>query len=102
MKNGLDASIMQQMQGVFSNYPSIDRVILFGSRAMQTHRIGSDIDLALESDKLTWDELLDIQIQLDELGYLYKFDVKDLKRIQNPELLDHIHRVGDVVYNTKK
>ena len=67
---------------------------------MQTQRTGSDIDLAVEGDSLTRDELLDVQIQLEELGYLYQFDVNDVKRIHNKELLAHIHRVGHVIYDT--
>ncbi len=98
MNYGLDDSLIDQMKAVFSRHNSVRQVIMFGSRAMQTYRTGSDIDLAVVSETLTRDELLDLQIQLEELGFLYEFDVKDLKKIKNPELVSHIKRVGAVLY----
>ena len=80
MNYGLDDSVIDQMKMVFSRHNSIRQVIMFGSRAMQTHRAGSDIDLAVVSETLTRNELLDLQIQLEELGFLYEFDVKNLKK----------------------
>ncbi len=99
---GLTDELLQQIKEVFRQHPSVWRVIVFGSRAMNTHRAGSDIDLAVMGNNLTRDELLDLQIQLDELGFLYEFDVKDLTKIRNPELVDHIERVGSVVYDANR
>lgn len=98
MNYGLDDSVIDQMKMVFSRHNSVRQVIMFGSRAMQTHRAGSDIDLAVVSETLTRNELLDLQIQLEELGFLYEFDVKNLKKVKNPELVSHIKRVGVILY----
>lgn len=98
MNYGLDDSVIDQMKMVFSRHNSVRQVIMFGSRAMQTHRAGSDIDLAVVSETLTRNELLGLQIQLEELGFLYEFDVKNLKKIKNPELVSHIKRVGVILY----
>ena len=98
MNYGLDDSVIDQMKMVFSRHNSVRQVIMFGSRAMQTHRVGSDVDLAVVSETLTRNELLDLQIQLEELGFLYEFDVKNLKKIKNPELVSHIKRVGVILY----
>lgn len=98
MDYGLNDDVIDQMRTVFGRHDAVRQVIMFGSRAMETHRTGSDIDLAIVSDTLTRDELLDLQIQLEELGFLYEFDVKDLKKIKNPDLITHIKRVGKVLY----
>ncbi len=98
MTHDLADETIQQMRRVFSRHPAIERVIMFGSRAMHTHRTGSDIDLAILGSSLSQDELLDLQVGLDDLGFLYEVDVKDLRKIRNLELADHIRRVGDVIY----
>jgi len=96
--HGLNDELVEQMKAVFQNHPSVQSVVLFGSRAMQKYRIGSDIDLAIKGPALTMWELLDLQIELEELGLLYKFDVKDFKKIKNPDLIHHIQRVGREIY----
>ena len=47
MKYGLKESYIQQIQFVFAEYPAIEKVILYGSRAKGNYRNGSDIDLTL-------------------------------------------------------
>ncbi|MCS6796683.1 MAG: nucleotidyltransferase domain-containing protein, partial [Raineya sp.] len=47
MKYGLPNSAIEAIQKVFSKYPEIEKVILYGSRAMGNYRVGSDIDLTL-------------------------------------------------------
>lgn len=98
MKYGLNEDTLRRIENVFRAHPAVRRVRVFGSRAMHTHRPGSDIDLVIDGDGLTLDELLTIQIQLDELGFLYQFDVQDWRRIRNTDLREHIQRVGDTIY----
>ncbi len=100
MNYGLSDELLAQMTAVFRCHPAIVRVVLFGSRAMQTHRPGSDIDLTVIGDGLTNSDLLIIQIQLDDLGFLYRFDINLLAAIQNPDLVAHIQRVGKTIYES--
>lgn len=95
MPYGLSDTLVQQIRDVFKKHPPVWRVVLFGSRAKQIHRIGSDIDLAIVGNELTRHDLLNIQIQLEDLGYLYTFD---MNRISNPDLLEHIQRFGQILY----
>ena len=69
------------------------RVILFGSRAMGTHRTNSDVDLALdgEASPLQAEQLA---VELDELPLPYRFDVLSLRGVTNADLVAHIARVG--------
>jgi hypothetical protein len=68
---------------------------------MNTHRLGSDIDLALTTTNLSFGSLLNISAQLEELGTLYSFDVVDMSRLKNQALIDHINRVGIVIYQAE-
>lgn len=65
---------------------------------MGNYRPGSDIDLAVVSDTLTFDGLLELEAQLEMLGLLYKIDLQNLKKIKDTDVLDHIKRVGKVFY----
>jgi uncharacterized protein len=98
MQFGLSDSDIQQMQEVFAAHPRLKEVLIFGSRAMGTHKPGSDIDLAIVADSLTFDDLLDISSALERVGLLYKIDLLDLNRIKDPDVKDHIQRVGKVFY----
>ncbi|WP_420151879.1 nucleotidyltransferase domain-containing protein [Spirosoma sp.] len=98
MKYGLSAEVLHAIQTVFARNPSVERVILYGSRALGTYHNGSDIDLAVTGTQLTFQKLLALQIDLENLELLYRFDVLNLKTISNPDLLDHIQRVGILIY----
>ena len=55
---GLPPDVVTQARAVFARYPQISRAVLFGSRAMGTHKPGSDIDIALfGKEELTLDLL---------------------------------------------
>lgn len=95
---GLADTLYDELTTVFRKDSRVQRVILFGSRAMGTHRDESDIDLAIVGKDLTLKDALTIQNILDDLGYPYTFDVLILSRIQNEALLDHISRVGVDIY----
>ena len=101
MKYGLSENTIKEINSVFSKYNKIETVILFGSRAKGNFTNGSDIDLAVKAKDLSFDEFLSIQIDLDQLELIYKIDFLDYTKIQEPELLDHINRVGILVYQSK-
>lgn len=45
MKFGLKDETIEHVHDVFSRFPQIEEVIIYGSRAKGTYRNGSDIDL---------------------------------------------------------
>jgi uncharacterized protein len=98
MKYGLEDIELEQITEVFSRYPAIDKVILFGSRAMGKEKPGSDIDLAIKGENLTYDDTLEIQLSLENLNFLLKFDIINFNMITDPAVLDHIDRVGIILY----
>ena len=98
MRFGLSNDTLQAIHIVFVQHTAIERVVLYGSRALGTYHPGSDIDLAVAGGQLTFRRLLDLMIDLDELDFLYRFDVLNLNTVTNADLLDHIQRVGIVIY----
>ena len=93
---GLSDTVITDICGVFRRYPNIEKVLIFGSRAKGTYSEGSDIDLAAVGDGLTFNQLMDINIQIEDLGLLYKVDYN--KNIGTP-IGEHINRVGKPFYN---
>lgn len=91
---GLPAAAIIAMCRVLSQYPQIERALVYGSRAKGNYRIGSDIDLTLDGPALTLPDLMRIETALDDLMLPWKIDLSLLSHIDNPDLLDHIERVG--------
>ena len=96
---GLKESIVCQINGVFSNYPDIEKAIIYGSRAKGNYRNGSDIDIVLFGEQLTYDQLNRIETQLDNLLLVYSIDLSLFKYIDTPDLIEHINRAGKVFYS---
>ena len=97
-KFGLKPSTIEKIRAVFSGHPEVGQVILYGSRAKGDYRPGSDIDLTILGEGVTLTQLLKIENELDELLLPYKIDLCLLHKIENPELVAHIRRVGEVFY----
>lgn len=91
---GLKDVHIKRIHAVFSSYNAIDKAILYGSRAIGNYRIGSDIDLSLVGNHLDFNVLLAIENELDDLLLPFKIDLSLLSNIENPDLIDHIKRVG--------
>ncbi len=95
---GLPDHAVDQVRSVFRKYPQVRRVLLYGSRAMGRERAGSDIDLCVEADDLSLAQLLAIENRIDDLLLPWKVDLALRHKIDNPALLEHIDRVGQVFY----
>jgi predicted nucleotidyltransferase len=99
MKYGLEEKTIEQIQTVFSNHQNVEKVVLYGSRAKGSYKTGSDIDLTLYGKKLTLKTLHNVENDLDDLLLPYKVDLSIFDQISNPELIEHILRVGIVLYD---
>jgi uncharacterized protein len=86
---------------VFSRYPAISEVRLYGSRAKGNFREGSDIDLSIMDVGVTTAQMMQLENDFDELPTLYSIDLSLFHRIDTPSLSEHILRVGKVFYNTQ-
>ena len=98
MKYGLPESAVQKVCTVLSRYPQVERAILYGSRAKGSHKKGSDIDLTLQGVDLTLEVLYRILDDLDDLLLPYTVDLSIFNNIDDPDMLEHVQRVGVTFY----
>jgi len=96
--SGLSEETIRKITAIFAKHGNLTKAILYGSRAKGSYRNGSDIDLVLFGDALSYSELAEIEEQLDDLLLPYTFDISLFSQIDNLELIDHIDRVGVVFY----
>ncbi|MCF6156074.1 MAG: nucleotidyltransferase domain-containing protein [Candidatus Brocadia sp.] len=96
---GLEESDIQAICAIFAHYPQVEKAILYGSRAKGNFKNGSDIDLTLfGGEDLTLDILYSITDEIDDLLLPYTFDLSIFRQISDPDVIDHIQRVGVVFY----
>jgi predicted nucleotidyltransferase len=98
MSHGLSAQTVERIVTLLAHYPEIKKAVLYGSRAKGNYRNGSDIDLTLFGDDLNFSLLTRLDNELDDLLLPYKFDLSFFASLTHPELIDHIRRVGVVLY----
>ena len=98
MRYGLSENDILLILDVFTKHSSVEKAILFGSRAKGNYKPGSDIDLALIGNHILFDEFLSLKFQLDELNLPYRIDLINYITIKDSDILDHIKRVGVAFY----
>jgi predicted nucleotidyltransferase len=91
---GLSDKNCTLIKNVFSNFPKIEKVIVFGSRASGNYRPGSDIDFAIIGNELDFDYITKINVKLNDLELLYKFDIVNYSTLKNKALIEHIDKYG--------
>jgi predicted nucleotidyltransferase len=95
---GLPDKTLAIIRRILADYPAVEKAILYGSRAKGNYRKGSDIDLILIGDTLDHRILSEIAGRLEESPIPYQVDLSLREQIDNPSLLEHIKRVGQVFY----
>ena len=101
MQFGLKDTVIEQIQAVFAKHEYVEEVILYGSRAKGNHKPASDIDLTIKGKDLNLSILYKIENELDDLLLPYTIDLSLFQQLSNPDLVDHIQRVGQVFYQKK-
>lgn len=99
MKYGLEQKTIFQIIEIFKRFPQIENAYLYGSRAKGNFKPASDIDITFEGEGLTTDILNNISWQLDDLLLPYTFDLSIVHHISQQDLIDHIKRVGLLLYS---
>lgn len=95
---GLPAATVEKIQGVLANHPLVEKAAIYGSRAKGNYKNGSDIDLTLLGQGLTYDEMMKISEELDDLLLPYMIDLSIFEKLDHAELREHIEHVGKVFY----
>ncbi len=90
---GLPAEASRRLLQVLASEPAVRQVWLYGSRAMGHQRHGSDIDLTLVGDELTWENLLRLMQSIDDLLLPWSVDLSLHARL-DADVRAHVERVG--------
>ena len=102
IKYGLTDPDINNIISILRKNKRITEIILFGSRAKGTFNNGSDIDIALKGYDLKLNDIINALLEIDNLLLPYKFDLVIFDRIKEKALIEHINRVGIVLYKKRK
>lgn len=96
---GLSQTTLTFIKKVFSRYPQIIKVRIYGSRAKGNYTHGSDIDMTIIDDgTLRHEDFLEIIGTFEESNLPYMCDISLFRDLQNVDLIEHINRVGKTIY----
>ncbi|MBA3683764.1 MAG: nucleotidyltransferase domain-containing protein [Planctomycetes bacterium] len=94
MPDGLDDHARALIHAALASVPRVQSAVLYGSRALGTFRHGSDIDLAIDGEDMTNEDMARLAGCLDELPLPYRYDLTIRSAITNPALAEHIAQHG--------
>lgn len=92
INTGIKPNVMQEIMMLAKKH-QIKQLIIFGSRARGDFRKVSDIDLAVKGG-----DVARFTVDLEDTATLLEFDVIDLEKPVNPDLLKSIKEEGRVLY----
>ena len=95
---GIPQADSQQLLELIRSHPHVEKVVLYGSRALGRQRAGSDIDLCLEAPSMALGELLELGAALDDLLLPWQLDLQLRHLIAHEGLLAHIERAGQLLW----
>lgn len=95
---GLAIEDIELIREVFSRHENIEKVLIYGSRAMGNYKPASDIDLTLIGSHIDLGLQNEIELELDDLMLPYKFDISVYDKITNSEFLELIQKEGKEFY----
>jgi predicted nucleotidyltransferase len=89
----------KSIRKAIEQFPEIEEVRLFGSRALGNHKKGSDVDLAIMGEKVSYSTIVRLNDYLNEVYPLpYMFDIVHYDTISNDHLKKHIDQFGKELY----
>ncbi len=99
MKFGLSDEIIERFSDVFSKYTLVEEIVIYGSRAKNTFREGSDIDLTIKGKNIDHNTFSKIWLELDALNTPYFIDISIFNELTSKSLIEHINRIGKTFYS---
>ena len=95
---GIPQADSQQLLDLIRSHPHVQKVVLYGSRALGRQRAGSDIDICLVAPSMALGELLELGAALDDLLLPWQIDLKLRHLIAHEGLVAHIERAGQLLW----
>ena len=102
LRFGLPEPALTSLTNLFRKHRSIDAVYLYGSRAKGNYRNNSDIDLLLIAPGMDWSAFHRLESEIDDLLLPWKVDLALKHQVENQDLLDHVDRVGVLLFDGLK
>ncbi len=100
MNMGLSQNDKDYIINILQRFKEIERAKIFGSRAKNNYKTGSDVDIAIYGDGITLNLISSLRWMLEEEGPLpYFVDIVDYTHLDQGELKDHIDRIGVLIYS---
>jgi predicted nucleotidyltransferase len=97
-KFGLSERDINTITSILKKFPEVEQINIFGSRALNTYKTGSDIDLAIINKNVSSKTLSQIQSEFSDSSLPYQVDLIDYTTLTHQELKNHIDRAGMVFY----
>jgi len=96
---GLHEATMNTIIKEISQFDQIQQAMIFGSRAKGNFKAGSDIDIAVKGSNLEDNTIIKLSRRLNqEVPIPHFIDVVHYNSITNQDLIEHINRIGKIIY----
>ena len=95
---GLSARQVAIIDRVLAAIPEVERAYVFGSRALGTHRLTSDLDLAIDGTALDERSAARVRLAFEEDYLPYSVDVVSLPLLRHTGLHAHIEAHGVLLW----
>ena len=95
---GIPQADSQRLLLLICSHPHVQKIVLYGSRALGRQRAGSDIDICLEAPSMELGELLELGAALDDLLLPWNVDLQLRHLIAHEGLVAHIERAGQLLW----
>lgn len=97
---GLSKTLQEWLRDTFAQFPQVERVLVYGSRATGRYRPQSDIDLAVVAPTMSLREFSRLWTALDQLPILFRLDVSLWHTVTNPALQQAMLEDGISLYES--
>lgn len=94
MTDGLTQNQRSMIASVLASCPAVEKVILFGSRAMGNCKPASDVDLFLVGRGIGMNELIQLHRGMDDLPLPMDVDLLADTMLQSEDVRRHIREHG--------
>lgn len=95
---GISQSALDMIHGILARYDTIQKVLIYGSRAKGNYHARSDVDLVICESQVDRNLLGELITHINESDFPYTVDIQVLENIKNLDLIEHIQRVGKIFY----
>ena len=95
---GIHEDILERIIAHFRQFPAVQKVVIFGSRARGDFKPGADVDIAVYAPGMPTEEFGRLWNRLDDEPVIFTLDVVHADRVTSSALRERIDRDAKVVY----